>query len=571
MSVQETLRPVLAKGVKPSWALFETVFAIHVIIAFAVGEESWDDGYITLAFSRTFAESGHIGLTPYSEVVEGATSPAWFLLMAGVYRLGITGFYEFHLASQLLAALCAAVLAVLLYRLIRPSVPVAAWWISLVTLLLGPFRGETANGMEMTLLSVVVIGIMLLIRERDNQSLWGGAALSALVPWIRLEAIGYVCLAALAIAVFSRRYRVAAAIIGGSVVSLVALSVIRYFLFGTVVLTNTMIAKMHPPYSPPFGTRAWLQQFMDSVLMEPVIAVLPALAISLFLLRLSDTRARTKFGEFVRLGRSRELPARISFGAVYAIAFIGLLLAVGGNYYARPGRMGASAMIVLVAVAALAIPVARRVQPPKLWNKIAVAALFVVPWLGVLAQDTYGLYYGHIDRRNTLAQHNWTTSWRASGEAIDHVRQLLERPSIKALIVNVGAASLCCQRIEVLDLGLLANSELAHQGWSQFGEYLETEKPDIINGYGVWAEVSELYDNDYFRRNYTPVVMADAWLFLRNDYYEQIKDRCVEVPVAENYFWPTWPGSAKELSKDLRAVDRDYIMSFGMDKFCKIE
>jgi hypothetical protein len=65
--------------------------------------------------------------------------------------------------------------------------------------------------------------------------------------------------------------------------------------------------------------------------------------------------------------------------------------------------------------------------------------------------------------------------------------------------------------------------------------------------------------------------MADAWLFLRNDHYEQLKDRCVEVPMSENYFWPTWPGSAKKLSRDLRALDRDYMMSFGMDKFCKIE
>ena len=148
-----------------SWRLFGSVFAVHTVIALMVGEVAWDDGYITLAFARTFAETGHIGLTPVSETVEGATSPLWFLLMAGIYKLGVTSFYGFHFASQLVAALCAAGAAVLLYRLIRPYAPAAAWWIAFVLMMLGPFRTETTNGMEMTLLCVVVLGIVNLIQR----------------------------------------------------------------------------------------------------------------------------------------------------------------------------------------------------------------------------------------------------------------------------------------------------------------------------------------------------------------------------------------------------------------------
>ena len=73
--------------------IFATVLAAHVAIALAVGLEAWDDGYIILSFARTFAETGHIGLTPVSEQVEGATSPLWFLLMAGIYAVGVTDFF----------------------------------------------------------------------------------------------------------------------------------------------------------------------------------------------------------------------------------------------------------------------------------------------------------------------------------------------------------------------------------------------------------------------------------------------------------------------------------------------
>ena len=48
---------------RSSVQVFFTVFFANLAIAVAVGTETWDDGYITLAFARTFAETGHIGLT----------------------------------------------------------------------------------------------------------------------------------------------------------------------------------------------------------------------------------------------------------------------------------------------------------------------------------------------------------------------------------------------------------------------------------------------------------------------------------------------------------------------------
>lgn len=550
--------------------LFATVFAIHAAIALAVGEGTWDDGYITLAFARTFAETGHIGLTPYSGTVEGATCPLWFLLMAGLDRLGITGFYGLHLAAQLLAALCAAIAAVLLYRLIRPSAPGLAWWISLITLLLGPFRAETANGMEMTLLCVLILGIMNLIRDSDEQPLRGLVIVSAVVPWVRLEVSGYVIMGAVAIVVLSRQYRVGLAIIGSSVLSIFTLTIVRYLVFGTVVLTNTMIAKTLSPYTPPFGTPAWAHQFIQGTVLEPLAILIPCVVLGFFLLRISGSRAKDRLGQLVQSAKFRELPARISFGTIYYISYIAFILVFGCNYFSRPGRMGASAILALVAVAVLAIPVVRPVQSPRLRNKLAVAALILVPWLGVGAEDTLWIYLGHFASDATVARHS-TTAYRKNGEAIQHVGELLGRPVISALFADVGAASLCCQHIQVLDLGLLANADLSKAGWGKFSDYIADKRPDLIQTHGVWSQESGIYENSYFRRNYTPVVVYDSLFYLRNDHFRSVETRCVEASVSRKYFYSDWEAlSSKKNSQDVSVIDHDYIDSLHLTTLCRL-
>ena len=550
--------------------LFGSVFTVHAVIAFAVGEVAWDDGYITLAFARTFAETGHIGLTPSSEIVEGATSPAWFLLVTGVAKLGITDFYWLHLAAQLLTALCAAIAAVLLYRLILPSVPRLAWWISLITLLLGPFRAETANGMEMTLACVVVLGIIYHIRDGDEQPLFGAATLAAIVPWIRLEAAAYTVTAGIAIVVLSRRHRTGMAIIGSSALSTLALGVVRYLVFGTFGLTNTMVAKENSPYSPPYGTPAWLHQFIYTIVVEPTVTVLPAIVLGFLLTTVSGTRARVLLKRFLKLSKSRQLPPRISFGSVYALSYIGATLLVGSNYFNRPGRMGAAAMVALVVVAALAIPVARQVAQARPLNKWAICALFLVPCLGVLADDTAWIYIARLGPNEIVTRHS-TTAYRENGEAMEYVRELLGQPVISALFADVGAASLCCERIRVLDLGLLANRDLAESGWDKFPDYLATKRPDLIQTHGVWSQESGIYQSTYFREHYTPVVVDNSLFYLRNDHFRSVEARCVRASVSGAYFYSGWEAlSSKSNAEDVTVIDHDFVRSLPLSGLCRL-
>lgn len=557
-----------------SWQLFGSVLVAHVVIALAVGEVAWDDGYITLAFARTFAESGHIALTPVSETVEGATSPVWFLLLTAAYKLGITSFYGFHLASQLFAALSAAGCAVLLYRLIRPSAPALAWWIAFLALMLGPFRTETANGMEMTLLCLVVLGMLNLISDDDDQPLVGVIVLAALVPLIRLEAAGYVIAGALATVVFSRRLRLGVAIIVSSVASIAFISGVRYWVFGTVGLTNTMIAKQISPYSPPFGTPAWILQLSYSILIEPILALLPAVVVAYVLARMSGVRATNSFRQLAALAKSRRLNARISFGLSFTLGYFVFIVVFGSNYFAPPGRMGAAATLVLIAVAAMVVPVANLgAQEKQRSNRrayFAAVGLFLVPLVGLLAQDTSWFYIARLNTDSKLA-FNSTVAYRKNGEAMEHVRELLQRPKIRALFADVGAPGLCCGRLDILDLGLLANTELAKTGWSGFPDYLSRERPDLIQTHGVWSQESRIYENPQFRNDYTPVVVYDSIFFLRNDLFDRLKSRCVEASTSSHYFYAGLePASSVKNAKDARVIDKDFIDSLQLASFCRL-
>ncbi len=103
--------------------VFAATFLLHVVVVSVVRDRGWDDGAITMAFADTFAHTGRISITPSSEVVEGFSSPFWLLLLSGVYRPLPLGFDGMILAAQLLAALCAALGATLLWSLLRPFLP----------------------------------------------------------------------------------------------------------------------------------------------------------------------------------------------------------------------------------------------------------------------------------------------------------------------------------------------------------------------------------------------------------------------------------------------------------------
>lgn len=558
--------------------LFLTVLVAHLAIALMVGVEAWDDGFITLSFARTFAETGHIALTPVSEQVEGATSPLWFLLMAGVYRSGFTSFYWFHFASQVAAALCLAGSAVLFHRLIWPSAPKAAWWITLLVFLLGPIRSETGNGMEMSLLCLIVLGILMLLRDDDGRRWQAAALLAALVPWVRLEATGYIIAGVLAIWVFSspRSRRPLIAIVLASFVSVAVLAVVRYLVFGTVVLTNTMIAKQMPPYSPPFPSPAWWGQQLDGLVVEPVVTALPAVVIFGILLCVSGQTIRSKIARLKTLVLARRVPLLVSFGLSYTVAFFGFTAVFGANIFTLPGRMGMSAMIVLVVAAVHSVPLPDETpRPLPTRAKLAIAGLFLVPCVGLIAYDSVGMTMraAQLISDGPLVKVLSFSAFRANGEAIDRVRVLLGKPTISVLLTDVGQPGLCCENLEILDFGLLTNSELTRTGWAGFPDYLRSKGPDLIQLHSSFTEESGITEDAYFRENYVPAFVDNSLLYLRKDHYEKLKDTCRFEDEPKYYFFnggePMTSQTDAPAESALR-IDKDYLRSLNLEKYCRL-
>jgi len=572
------IRLLESKRTDRSWRVFGVVLALHVVIALAVWVESWDDGFIILAFARTFAETGHIGLNPVSERVEGATSPLWFLLMAGLYSVGPTSFAGFHFASQLTAAVCSAGAAVLLYRLVRPFAQAAAWWITLLVFLLGPVRSETGNGMEMSLLCLVVLGIMTLLRTDEDRRWKAVALLAAMVPWIRLEATGYLFAGVLAIWLFSspRNRRPLVAIFVSSIVSVCFLVVVRYLVFGTVLLTNTMLAKQMPPYSPPFPSPAWWGQQAIGVVAEPLVTALPAVVVFLIMLRLSGQRLGDKVARLKSLVVAREVPRLVSFGLGYAIGFFAFTAVVGANMFTLPGRMGMSALMVLVVAAVNSAPLsdpARQRLPAR--SKLAVVGLFLVPCVGFVAYDTVGMAMRTAQLVSDSRQVRVVSfsAFHANGKAAERVRAMLGLPKISILLTDVGQPGLCCQKVEILDFGLLTNSELTKTGWAGFPAYLRSKNPDLIQLHSSFTEESGITRDEFFKENYTPVFVDLSLFYVRNDHYQTLKSRCDFGEAPQYYFFnggePLTSQKTGPVDSALR-VDRNYLKSLNMTEYCRL-
>jgi hypothetical protein len=180
-------------------------FAALIAVCLLIGDNGWDDGAITLAFSRTFAHHGLIALTPHSETVEGFSSVSWFLLNALV-ALARPSFHASILASQVLSVLCICACTALLARtcaLLRLDrlfstltvLTFAAWGCSFY---------EASNGMEMGLLAaafLVMVNELLLPQPR---LLWLGIGV-VLAVLTRFEAVLYVALLGLSVLFVPRR------------------------------------------------------------------------------------------------------------------------------------------------------------------------------------------------------------------------------------------------------------------------------------------------------------------------------------------------------------------------------
>jgi hypothetical protein len=468
-----------------------------------VGAYGWDDGAITLAYARTFAETGRIALTSVSEHVEGFSSVAWFGLNALV-QLARPGFSAAIFASQLLTLITLVASGAVVYRLGRAIGLHAATCIAAVGCFacMGPLFSETVNGMEMGLLT---LGGLVIVHRLyfDRNQLVVSVALGVFVA-TRFESAFYVAFL-LAPLLFEHRFReftrhaALAALVFG------VIGAYRWFSFGAL-LPNTIYAKMHEPYHA-HGFALWSRVFAAG---ELFILFLPALIVLL----LRALYLRRCWGVVVALKNNRALLAPIAGAVIFAL--------ITGRNWGYLGRMQ------FFAIPFMLLLIVQTAEWLAMSSPVGQSA-FVGCIVGLtLCSSTLGAPIEQWRARWTHSFSVAPASYRETALAVEKVRTTLGAGSIAFLTGDIGGVGLCCPAIRVVDIALLSNQKLAREGYGALADVIGTEQPEIIEAHGLWASVSHLYQLDSFRTAYRPAIIDHTRFYLRND----VADRLAQTGIA---------------------------------------
>jgi hypothetical protein len=474
-------------------------FIVLVSVCLLVGDNGWDDGAITLAFSRTFARYGRVALTPRSEIVEGFSSVSWFLLnsLAAMARLS---YRSTIVVSQLLSALCICATTALLARtcaLLRfdplfSTLTVsgfAAWGCSF---------SEASNGMEMGLLAAAFLILINELLSRQPRLFWLGTGVFLAVT-TRFEAVFYVALLSLSVLGIPGR-RAFWGLVLPCLATVLLLSGWRLAVFSDV-LPNTFWAKRWPPYAG-FG----LLDRVSGLLELPSFFLLPLIGL--------EIARRSGFDLKGALRSQRRTAVTLAAPMLGAILMGGLL----GRHWGYRGRMPYFAFpLALVSCAAL---LSAWVNASRTRFRLrAAVGLFV----GAIATSMVGFPSGALAAAFQGGSFGVTPhTYAESGRIFRHFMSAAGLPGATVLTSDVGGLALCCDELRIVDLGLLSSRELGHRGPLALGRVLESESPELVEAHWQWASSTGLYDLPYFRAHYVPAFGGRTKLWIRRDVADTI-------------------------------------------------
>jgi hypothetical protein len=476
--------------------------AALLTVCLLIGDNGWDDGAITIAFARTFARHGVVALTPRSETVEGFSSVAWFLLNA-LPALASASYSRLILGSQVLSVICIGASTVLLARtcaLLRLDrlfatltvIAFAAWGCSF---------SEASNGMEMGLLTVAVLIIVneLLSPQPRMPLLAIGVAMAVTT---RFEAVVAVGLLALSVVSLPGR-RAFWTIVGTCVGTVLVLSAWRLAIFSDV-LPNTYWAKRWPPYAA-FGVVGRLTAAVElpSFFLGPLIA--------LAVLRRSGL-------DLPGVLRARRRAVAILAAPALAAILVGFLIGKHWGYWGRIPYFAFPPVLVL-----FSLVLSAWVSAARSTARVAVAVGVCASAIGL---SMTGFPWGSLGAARKGGAFGVTPhTYAESGRVFRRLASAAELAHPSILTPDVGGLALCCDEFRIVDLALLSNRRLAHQGPSAIAEVLEAESPAMIEAHWKWASVGTLYDLPYFRAYYLPALAGATKLWIRGDVAQAIESK----------------------------------------------
>ena len=477
--------------------VFQLVSTLHRL------KYSWDDAAITAAFSRTFGETGRIALTPGSQTVEGYSSSLWFLL------LSIPSFFTNHpdailIWMKILAAVFAALSLPLIYLIsLRQFANKTA---AMVSVLLLAFcfttHQEIDNGMEMNLAAFLMLLLFhLLTREKTKHRVVYASLVTCLLLLTRFEMpfmLGLLFCGFL-YAAWRRRpnavplrelwtiFLVAAVFFGLT-------AVWRHHVFGEW-MPNTIYAKRFVPYRDWSTPRKFLETRLLA-LNEPIRVFRFPMAIAVLAGIWALYSKRISWNTFSRVHPALWLLALGCF----------LFGAIVGQNWGHPGRMVAAMIpfLVLTVVGTCVVAVQDRRTLTWVFGVMLVAHGLV--WL------RHAIHPFHIVAMEDI---------EPVGLGADAIRVALNQDRLLVMISDVGSSTLCCERLEVADSGLLSDPTLARTGWDGFASYFRKVRPELVETHYFWAQDSHMY-REGLLGGYSIVASKGVRFFLRNDLYAKL-------------------------------------------------
>lgn len=477
---------------------------------------SWDDAAITAAFSRTWAQTGKIALTPVSQVVEGFSSVLWFLLLSIPYFFTHNpdaGLIWMKSLSGIFLLLSLRLLYLIAWQQFENR-NAATISVLLLAFCYTPTQ-EMQNGMEMNLAMFLLLSLFRVLSRNDaKRRVLNASILTVLLLLTRFEmpfTLGLLFLGFFYAAYQNKPnaigFRDLLKIVSAAVLGFAVIELWRHQLFGEW-MPNTVYAKRFIPYSD-WSTVAKFLTTRRKAMLEPIFVLPVPIGIAACALI---------------CGVSLKRVSKINFGRIHPgiwILALGCFLfgAIFGRNWGIPGRMVAAMLPFLILAI---VEVCVTVIPIKHFFEFSVLLLsfqgFV--WLAQEIQNPYG---------NVSLKHV-----EALGVSVDSVRAALQQDRIMVMTADLGGSSLCCERLDVLDSGLLANPTLARTGWKGFPSYFREARPDIVEIGSPWSDVSHIYDQGLLD-DYSIVTANGFRFFLRNDLFSKLADKHAGpvLPVAQ--------------------------------------